>query len=569
MDDARDVPDKDETLGTEAEENSQIKSDALDLAASTTLIEVTPGVAVVFGEVPPGIELFSLDILPYSDRAQLSTALGSLGNAGTIAGNLGAAAANAQGLFRVNDATMTLLKSGGEMAAKDGAKLGAIVRNGQIVAQARFIPVALTPATALAAIGPAVAMIALQIQISEVSSLVQSNIQLSSKTLKAIRNEQLAELDGLVKSVNRAMKEAHELDSMTASVWEPIASIGSNIDKQSSLYRGKVENHTEELRVLDGHARSQYLQLNAEEIVFDTYALLSTLRVHAEYQALRAAIARTRSINGESESQLFDLITRQIPAEIEGSLLEVRQLANSLVRELRMITDLPGRATRTLTKNRKRAENSKLTSQKVLDAIGPLVAVLLPEAQTPAVPDAVCAPADFDLNPYLHALSFSLEDGEILLNVAFPYGVGNSNSAGVASKVLDRRVDASWDALTSGKARPIIEKFASSTFVAVTDRRIITAIPEHLLKRGELGPVFPLDEIRHVRGHAQREASTRRMVDVITEESDLHWMFPDDANAEDIDNLVAVISDRASHANLVPAAIEKGFTPEPAVDPET
>ena len=83
MDDARDESGSGEAIGGQAEEDGQIRSDALELATSTTLVEVTPGVAVVFGEVPDGLELISLDMVPSFDRAQLSTALGSFGNAGT------------------------------------------------------------------------------------------------------------------------------------------------------------------------------------------------------------------------------------------------------------------------------------------------------------------------------------------------------------------------------------------------------------------------------------------------------------------------------------------------------
>ena len=79
MDDARDESGSDEAVGGQADDDGQIRSDALELAASTTLVEVTPGVAVVFGEVPDGLELISLDMVPSFDRVQLSTALGSLG----------------------------------------------------------------------------------------------------------------------------------------------------------------------------------------------------------------------------------------------------------------------------------------------------------------------------------------------------------------------------------------------------------------------------------------------------------------------------------------------------------
>lgn len=145
-----------------AEDSAEIEG-----ATTTTLVEVTPGIAVVFGEVPEGLELFDLDLLPSFDRAQLNTALGTIGNIGTVAGNVAEAISSAQGLYRVNDATLSLLQSGGKLAAKDGAKLGTIFKNGELVAQARFIPASMTAATAIAAIGPAVAMLALQMQLGE------------------------------------------------------------------------------------------------------------------------------------------------------------------------------------------------------------------------------------------------------------------------------------------------------------------------------------------------------------------------------------------------------------------
>ena len=566
MDDARDESGSDEAIGGPTDEDGQLRSDALELAASTTLVEVTPGVAVVFGEVPDGLELISLDMMPSFDRAQLSTALGSLGNAGTIVGNVAEAVSSAQGLFRVNDATLSLLKSGGQMAAKDGAKLGAIFKNGELVAQARFIPASMTAATAIAAIGPAVAMIALQMQLGEISGLVRSNIQLTTQTLKAIRNEQWAELEGLAESVDEAVKETRELDAITDSVWEPIAPSGPNIRKQLKLYRKNVAGHVQELGKVEGRARRQYLESNAEAIVFDTYALLSSLKTHAEYQAVRAALARTRSANDESEAQLFDRIVRNTPAEINESLSEIRALTESLVRELRIIAELPGRATVPLTKKRKDAKASQLTCRQLLEAIEPLADMLQPAVEMPAVPTTVCAPEGLELDPYLHILRWFLADGETLRGLAFPYEVGAHNFAGVVPAILAKRVDATWDALTPGRASAIVEKFASSTFVAVTDRRIITANPGNLLKRGELGAIYSLDEVRNVRGRSSRGAGVRPTIDVTTEQRDLHWMFPDAAAHEDIDCLAAVLSEGTPHAIPAPATIAPTAPPSAAID---
>ncbi|QWW20159.1 hypothetical protein I6B53_03410 [Schaalia sp. 19OD2882] len=555
MDDARDNPRGDEAVCRTNSENGQIRSDALELVPSTTLVEVTPGVAVVFGEVPDGLELISIDMLPSFDRAQLSAALGSLGNAGTIVGNIAEAVSSAQGLFRVNDATLSLLKSGGQMATKEGAKLGTIFKNGKLVAQARFVPASMTAATAIAAIGPAVAMIALQMQLGEISGLVRSNIQLTTQTLKAIRNEQWAELEGLSESVDEAVKETRELDAITDSVWEPIAASAPSIRKQQKLYRKNVAGHIDELGKVEGSARRHYVESNAEAIVFDTYALLSSLKTYAEYQAVRAALARKRSVGDESEAQLFDRITRNTPDEIDESLTEIRLLTDSLVRELRIIAELSGPATVPLTKKRKDAKASQFTCRQLLEAIEPLAKVLRPVAETPVVPKIVCAPEGIDLDRYLRILRWFLADGETLRGVAFPFE--RTPSSDRVQLLLLTKLDRAWNRVASGRGDKFGEKRPPKIFVAVTDRRIITARPTDFLERGELEQIYSLNDVRYVRVRANREGNLRRTVDVFTEQQDIHWTFPDAASESDIDSLAAVLSEAGCHATPVPAVVEQ------------
>ena len=145
----------------------------------TAIVEVFPGVAAVFGAVPEGLERIDLEASSL-DGGQLAQLLGVAGSAGTIAGNLATAISSSQGLYRLDSASMALLKSGGQLAVKDGAHLGAIFKNGKLVAQARFIPQGLTAAEAVAAIGPAVAMAALQMMIGQVSQAVEAAGALSA-----------------------------------------------------------------------------------------------------------------------------------------------------------------------------------------------------------------------------------------------------------------------------------------------------------------------------------------------------------------------------------------------------
>ena len=184
------------------------------MAASTVLAEVLPGVAVVFGEVPAELmpDLVDFRLVPAADRMQISAVLASIGNTATVAGNLGNAFASVQGLYRINDATQAMLKAGGALAVKDGANLGAVISSGKVLAQARFIPVATaSKAQTAAAIGPALAMVALQMQLSEITGLVRTTIALTSQVLTTIRNEQWAELTGLVATIDRAVDQAREI----------------------------------------------------------------------------------------------------------------------------------------------------------------------------------------------------------------------------------------------------------------------------------------------------------------------------------------------------------------------
>ena len=515
-------------------------SSELKISESTILMEVADDVVVLFGEIPEGVELLDLGLIPEHDRTQLSRALGSIGNAGTIAGNIAETATSAQGLFRLNEATFSLLRSGGELAAKDGAKLGAILKNGKVIAQARFIPVSVTAATALAAIGPAVAMIALQVQLGEISSLVRTNIALTTQTLKAIRNEQWSELEGLADSIDDASQKVREIGTLTDTLWESIAPMGQPTRKQTRLYRKNVTGHIQEIRKSDGHARRQYLESNAEAIVFETYALLTSLKTHATYQALMAARARKRSETDDDEAKLFEEITRNTPSKIEESLEEIGQLTESLIRELRIIAELPGRATMPLTKKRRDAKAAKLTCAQLLEAIEPLADVLHPTVAMPAVPETVCAPDDLDPDPYLRVLRWFLEDGEQLHGIAFPYEASANN---FSRKLLSKLVDAAWQA---GKA-------AFSTFVAVTDRRIITANPRELLHCGELGATYPLDDVEGVHPRTTNTDHVCPTIGVTTKQSDIRWMFPartDQTSINDlatmIDDLVAAVTESAS-----------------------
>ncbi|HWO68047.1 MAG TPA: hypothetical protein VNO31_49230, partial [Umezawaea sp.] len=215
-----------EEHGRSATTDSPVADDLTSDSTSTFLVEVLPGVAVVAGEVPPELkpDLIDFGIVPAADRQQISAILASIGNAATVAGNLGNAVASAQGLYRIGGTAQALLNNGATLAVKDGGNLGAVMRHGRILHQARFYSVsAVNVAQIAAAVGPALAMIALQMMLNEVTGLVRTNLAVTNQVLTTIRKEQWAELTGLVAAIDRAVDQAREIESVPTSLWEDVA----------------------------------------------------------------------------------------------------------------------------------------------------------------------------------------------------------------------------------------------------------------------------------------------------------------------------------------------------------
>ena len=503
--------------------------------ASTVLVEVLPGVAVVCGaEVPAELkpDLLDFGIVSAADRKQISTVLAAIGNSATVAGNLGNAFASVQGLYRLSAATQAWLNAGATLAVKDGAILGAVFANGKIVHQARLLPVAsVSAAQNAASIGPALAMVGLQMQLNEVTALVRTNIALTSQVLTAIRNEQWTELTGLVATIDRAVDQAREIESVPASLWDNVAGSEAALRKQLDLYRLNVRGHVKQIGRAATSRRREYLQLNAEAIVFDANALLSSLKAWTGYQALRAGRARTAGREDADEARLVEVIARDTRAELDSALTEATSLADSLTRELRIIAELPGRDTLPLPGKRKESIAARQASARLLEAIEPLTDALHPPAPALEAPGVVCAPTSLDLEPHLRILRWFLHDGETLRVLGFP---DQLDALGPISAIFG----GAKEKLTAGR-----DKMAAKTLVAVTDRRIITAKSNTFLEQGEIRQVIPIDQVRYVRTATTQDKNARLAIDLITRDENIRWLFQADMDATQVNALAAVLAE--------------------------
>lgn len=494
-----------------------------DPSPSTALVEVLPGVVVVLGEVPDALKLDLIDfgIVPDRDRALLTSNLMSIvGNSATVAGNVGKAIEGAQGLYRVSSATQALLSNGATLAVKDGANLGSMWMNGDLVAQARFIPVSAVSAAALAAaIGPAVAMVAMQMQLQQITGLVRANIALTTQVLTTVRKEQWAELTGHVNAIEGVLNEAREVQSVPSSLWENISGSEGVLQKQLDLYRRHVDGHIGQLDGLGRRQRRDYLDTNAEAIIFDSWALLSSLKAWTGYQALRASRARTAGSDDPDEARLVEIIARTTREKFEPALAETTRLVDALTRELHILADLPG--PKTLGRTRKDTRLTRSRSAELLTQIEPLADALRPPIEQLEAPELVCAPQGTELQPYLDALRWIIGSGETLRGIAVGYGRDTAIADRVRKDVLSR-IDA--------------EKW--TTAVTVTDRRILVSGANDLVREAAIDRQFPLDDVRYVRAK-----SARGELDLITRSADLHWVFPNEIDADQVDALAAVFAE--------------------------
>ncbi|MGN5635252.1 hypothetical protein [Streptomyces sp. AC154] len=523
-----------DTTGSRAADSPTPHSGSGSAAAPTVLVEVRPGVAVAFGEVPAELiaELklgpIDLGLVSVDDRTRISAALASIGNTATVGGNLANSFAGMEGVYRLGDTARAYLSAGGTLAVRDGANLGTVLLNGKIAHAVRWTPVtAVTAAGVAAAIGPALAMVALQMMLSQVAGLVRTNIALTSQVLTTVRHGQWAELTALVDAVDRAVARARELGSVTTTEWEKLAAKDDDLRKQRETYRLNVGEHVRQLGQLDTSGQRQYLDTNARAIIFDAHALLSSLKAWTGYQTLHAARARATGREDDGEARLVEIIERETGEEFNSALADATCLVGSLTRELRIITELPGRATVPLTAKRKDAKRARHTSTQLLEAIQPLADALHPPAPPLPVPAVVCAPESLDLDRYLRVLRWFLEAGETLrvLGLDAPDRMG---------AILDG---------AKGKVAPTMEKAASRNLVAITDRRIITARTNAFLGQGEIGRDIPVDRVRYVRAPAARDGNGRSAIDLITAEENIRWLFDSDVDNTDVSALAAVLAE--------------------------
>ena len=473
-------------------------------ADDTIIVPLKDDYALVVGPNTKGLE--KIDGSLVGDRA-LNDLITSIGEGASLSGGA-ASAANAiqhmSGLYKLDAVTKAQLAAGNALTkTADGRLIGA-VRNtgGQITRQARLIPASAPQiAGAIAAIGPAVAMVAVQMQLNNISKQVSTVQQTSLQTLQVLTDSRNADYQGDCQTINEVYQASSNHGYVSKTDWSIISGLVSRIQSHRHFYKKQVANHQEALEKAhaDSHTQRDYIQKNKARIVNDSCAAFETLRAWAHLSELRIARAQAQGEHPHAEPL-------QIRQEVIEDLQVQRALLYGLMRELRIIAELPGGWTVPASGKRKQAHLSQQMAQDIIDILNPLVQQLEIHENPIPSPDVTCAPNDYDVSPYTKILRWYLNEGEKLEALIFPVDRLSHRLLAMGADQFTYTVNTSaWSMLPQAKdstdwslgwlGRKVGHKIVAPEMVAVTGRRIITADPQEFIQKGIVKEEFPINDV--------------------------------------------------------------------------
>ena len=471
----------------------------------TIIVPLEDDYALVVGPNTKGLE--KIDGSLVGDRA-LNDLIASIGEGASLSGGA-ASAANAiqhmSGLYKLDAVTKAQLATGNVLTkTADGRLIGA-VRNtgGQITRQARLIPVSAPQiAGAIAAIGPAVAMVAVQMQLNNISKQVSAVQQTVLQTQRMLEDWNNADFHGTQRVVRRIFRKSTEEGTVSNTNWEQLSGLSNDIERHRDYYKERIHRHAQELQSCQNNVseRRNYITEHRGSILFDSFAALNCIQTWCYYFELAHERAR---INGERPT----LTHNEIRAEVEDDVQIQRTLLRELMREFHIISELPGEWTLPYFQKRQDQTASRDTATKLLEQLNELAQQLGIKENPVPNPDVTCAPANYDVSPYTQILRWYLDEGEKLEALIFPVDRLSHRLLAMGADQFTNTVNTSaWSMLPQakdstnwslGRVRRATRRAVkvSPEMVAVTDRRIVTADPQKFIQKGIVKEEFSINDV--------------------------------------------------------------------------
>lgn len=474
---------------------SEAPSTAVAAASSddpiVSLVEIEPGLAVLFADQPP-VDL-DLDFTPFemmsahttkglTDKLAVASGIGNLVAQGVQG------AISAQGLVRLLPKTLQDLKTLQPMTS-GGQNLGALVNSqGKISALVRYESVAgVQSAEMLAKLGPAASLLAIQVQLASISRRIDENIELTRDVLRALHEDQWATLLGLHETMMRAVREAQAVGAVNDHVFAGIATRDADLRKQRHLFTSLVRGHIKALG-MDAASRRTYVQKNVEQIIADIHGMLMAEGSWYRAQVLRAGhIIRDEANAVENERLLAELVAETKREHIQA-MDDAADLLSDLERQCRLMAELPEEFSLPFTTKRQNIRDTVAMAE----ALAERVAALRSCVHTQPTP----------LDPPLRVFKETVpEDVLRILRWIVP---AEDSLLAIADVNLGRLV-------------------GDNAYLGVTPERFFISEQSAVRKQGRIEREFPLSDIRYVRFRERDNQSPA--LDIITKDENIKLTF--------------------------------------------
>ncbi len=455
-----------------------------------SLVEIEPGIAVLFADQPPvDLDLIPFEMLSTQAGQALTDKLAMASGIGNLAAQGAQGAISAQGLMRLAPETLQGLNTTLQPMTSGGWNLGALVgSNGKVAATVRWAPATgAQSATILASLGPAGALLAMQVQLASISRRIDENVQLTRDVLQALHEDQWTTLLGLHETTMRAVREARAAGAVNDHIFAAIATREADLRKQRHLFTVFVRRHIDALDT-DADGRRDYIQKNIEQILADAHGMLMAEGSWYRSQVLRAGhISRDEANAVENERFLAELVA-ETQREHTQAMDDVAYLLGDLERQCRLFAELPGELSLPFTTKRRNV----LDAVAMAEALAIRVAALRNRAHTQPTP----------LDPPLTVFNEAVP--EEILRILRWIVPGEGSLLAIADVNLDCRV-------------------GNNAYLGVTPEHFFISAQNTVRKQGTIEREFPLSDIRYVR-FCERDKQGP-VLDVITTDENVRLTF--------------------------------------------
>jgi len=471
-----------------------------------TLLEVEPGVAVLFGEAAPegwDVEPFGLGVR--SDREIVDALSNAVGAANAVAQGLGGLV-SAQGLVRLSPETLRNLKTMQTMT-KDGYYLGTLKEGGKFAASVRWAPAAgAQAASVLETLGPSLALLAISAQLTAISSKIDQNIELTRDVLKALREDHWNTLAGLCDTVAGAIDEAREVGTVTARIFGRVKHLEDSLHKERNTFAAYVDKHLKELET-DYASRRDYLRDNAEDIIADTQGFIMAETAYYRYLMLRAAEIAADEDRTAGDDELLRHLARQVPVERRDSMDRVARVLERLDVHCHLADIVSGRRWRLRDFRSRRSGSVNQTVSAMIEYVNRLRGAVYQEPAGLKPSIEVVKDAGDTWKKVLKILRWVLPREEPLLVLA------EVSQGGLAKAIPGS------DAVSRGASGRLM---GTASYLGITSTRFFITSQSALTGDGSIERSVPLLELRYVRLRAGKKGAT---LDIIIKDDNITVNF--------------------------------------------